>query len=88
MTVFLNSTASADYVIQLKNGRSVETERYWEEKGELNSSIRGESLPFSKKNIVSIVKVEGKIIGKGWINRKNSPHPRGGSDRHEKGLGY
>ena len=29
------SPAFADYVIKLKNGRKVETEKYWEEKGEI-----------------------------------------------------
>lgn len=41
LTFFLSSTAFADYVIKLKNGRSVETERYWEEKDAIKFQYQG-----------------------------------------------
>jgi hypothetical protein len=34
-TFFLSSAALADYVIKLKNGRSLPTSKFWEEKEEI-----------------------------------------------------
>ena len=73
LTFFLSSTAFADYVIKLKNGRSVETERYWEEKDAIKFQYQGGVASLLKKNILSIVKVEGKIAERSSKPKEQPP---------------
>ncbi len=73
LTFFLSSTAFADYVIKLKNGRSVETERYWEEKDAIKFQYQGGVASLLKKNILSIVKVEEKFSERSSKQKEQSP---------------
>ena len=57
----LHSPAFGDYVIKLKNGRTVETAKCWEEKGELKFQWQGGVASLPKKNILSINWVEKKF---------------------------
>lgn len=63
LTFLLSSSAFADYVIKLKNGRTVETASYWEEEGQVKFQWQGGVASFPKKNIASIVKVKEKFSG-------------------------
>jgi hypothetical protein len=73
LTFFLSSGAFADYVIKLKNGRSVEIERYWEEKDTIKFQYQGGVASLSKKNILSIVKVEEKFSERSHKQKEKSP---------------
>jgi hypothetical protein len=73
LTFFLSSTAFADYVIKLKNGRSVETERYWEEKDAIKFQYQGGVASLLKRNILSIVKVEGKLSERSSKQKEQPP---------------
>ena len=57
----LSSAAFGDYVIKLKNGRTVETAKYWEEKNEVKFQWQGGVASLPKKNILSIKWVEEKF---------------------------
>ena len=59
-TLVLIPAAFADYVIKMKNGRTVETAKYWEEKGEVKFDWDGGVASLPKKNVVSILWVEEK----------------------------
>jgi len=61
LTILLGSPAFADYVITLKNGRTVETEKYWEEKGEVKFNWEGGVASIPKKQVVSIKWVKEKF---------------------------
>ncbi len=63
LSFLLTSSAFADYVIKLKNGRTVETASYWEEDGQVKFQWQGGTASFPKKNIASILKVKEKISG-------------------------
>lgn len=71
-TFLIVSTASPDYVIKLKNGRTVETEKYWEEKDMVMFQWEDGVASFPKKNILSIVKVEEKFSGR-FYKEKDIP---------------
>lgn len=73
LTFFLGSTAFADYVIKLKNGRSVEVERYWEEKDTIKFQYQGGLASFPKKNILSIVKMKEKFSERSSKQKEQSP---------------
>lgn len=76
LAIFFGSTTYADYVIKLKNGRSVEVEKYWEEKEIIKFQYQGGVVSLSKKNILSIVKVEGKISARVDKPKEQSPPPK------------
>jgi hypothetical protein len=61
LTLVLTPAAFADYVIKLKNGRTVETAKCWEEKGEVKFEWEGGVASLPKKNVVSITWVEEKF---------------------------
>jgi len=73
LTFFLNSTAFADYVIKLKNGRSVEVERYWEEKDVIKFQYRDGVASLLKRNILSVVKVQRKTSERVGKQKEQSP---------------
>ena len=56
----LSSTAFGDYVIKLKNGRTVETAKYWEEKNEVKFQWGGGVASLPRGNILNIIWVEEK----------------------------
>ena len=61
LVLALISCAYADYVIKLKNGRTVETAKYWEEKDEVKFQWEDGVVSLPKRNIVSILWVEEKF---------------------------
>jgi len=66
----LSSAASADYVIKLKNGRTVETAKYWEDGGEVKFQWQGGVASMPRKNVLSITWVEEK-----FSDRKYNQNP-------------
>jgi hypothetical protein len=73
VTFFLASaSASADYVIQLKNGRTVETASYWEERDELKFQWQGGVASLPRRDVVTIVKVEEKFDR---VQKEKEPSP-------------
>jgi len=73
LTFFLVSSAHGDYLIKLKNGRSVGVEKYWEEKGEIKFQYQGGVASLPKNNILSIVSVEERFPER--VNRQEDPSP-------------
>jgi hypothetical protein len=67
-----SSTAFGDYAIKLKNGRTVETAKYWEEKNEVKFQWQGGVASLPKKNILSIKWVEEKFYDR-RVNQNPSP---------------
>ena len=58
---FLSSTAFADYVIKLKNGRSFQTATYWEEGGVIKFHWLGGMAGIAREEILSVEKKEKSI---------------------------
>ncbi len=58
LTLALTPPALADYIIKLKNGRTVETARVWEEKGEIKFQWPGGVASLPKKDLLAITEVE------------------------------
>ena len=54
LAILLGSPAFADYVIKLKNGRTVETEKYWEDRDQIKFNWEDGIASVPKKNVVSI----------------------------------
>ncbi len=73
--VLINSSASADYVIKLKNGRTVETAGYSEEQNELKFQWQDGFASLSRKDVVSIREVEEKIPAP--VYKEKEPLPAG-----------
>ena len=61
LTLTLAPPALADYIIKLKNGRTVETSRYWEEKDEIKFQWPGGVASLPKKDLLTITEVEEKF---------------------------
>ncbi|NWF55534.1 MAG: hypothetical protein HXY45_12155 [Syntrophaceae bacterium] len=64
LTFFFPLAALADYILQLKNGRTVETARFWEEKEEIKFQWPGGVVSLPKKDLLSITEVERKSPGR------------------------
>ena len=75
----LNSTAFGDYVIKLKNGRTVETASYWEEKNEVKFRWEDGVASLPKGNILSITRVEGKSPDRTVRQNQTPAEPKGGA---------
>ena len=71
LAVFLSGPAFADYVIKLKNGRTVETAKCWEEEGQVKFQWEEGVASLPKKNVVSIDWVEEK-----FPSRASRPNPQ------------
>jgi hypothetical protein len=61
LTLTLPPSALADYIIKLKNGRTVETSRYWEEKDEIKFQWPGGIASLPKKDLLTITEVKEKF---------------------------
>ncbi len=61
LTLAFNPPAMADYLIKLKNGRTVETPRWWEEQGEIKFQWAGGVASLSKKDLLAITEVKNKF---------------------------
>jgi hypothetical protein len=70
----LTPPALAGYTIKLKNGRTVETTRCWEEKGEIKFQWPGGVASFPKKDVLAISEVEEKFPDR-TPNREKQPAP-------------
>jgi hypothetical protein len=77
LTLGLNSAAFGDYLIKLKNGRTVETSKYWEEKNEVKFQWQGGVASFPRGNILSITRVEGKSPDRAVGQNQAPAEPRG-----------
>ncbi len=61
LTLILTPLAFADYLIKLKNGRTLETPRFWEERGEIKFQWPGGVVSLPKKDLLTITEVENKF---------------------------
>jgi hypothetical protein len=75
----LNSTAFGDYVIKLKNGRTVETASYRQEKNEVKFRWEDGVASLPKGNILSITWVEGKSPNRAVRQNQMPAEPKGGA---------
>ena len=75
-TFLVTSSAAADYVIKLNNGRTVETAGYWEESDELKFQWQGGVASVPRKNVVSITKVEEKFPDRSYKEKDPAPAAR------------
>jgi hypothetical protein len=76
LAVFLSGPAFADYVIKLKNGRTVETAKCWEEKGEVKFQWEEGVASLPKKNVVSIEWVEEKFPSRAYRPNPQAAEPK------------
>jgi len=72
----LNSTVFGDYVIKLKNGRTVETTKYWEEKNEVKFLWQGGVASLPKRNILNINWVEEKFSDRSARQNQTAAEPK------------
>jgi hypothetical protein len=76
LIIFLMSPcAFADYVIKLKNGGKIETQKCWEEKGEIKFQWQGGVGSLSKANIAAIEKVKEKFPDRTYKEYKEEKEP-------------
>ncbi len=61
LTLILTPPAFADYLIKLKNGRTLETPRFWEERGEIKFQWPGGVVSLPKKDLLTITELEKKF---------------------------
>jgi len=61
LTLTFTPPALADYLIKLKNGRTLETPQFWEERGEIKFQWLGGVVSLSKKDLFTITEVENKF---------------------------
>ena len=61
LTLTLTPPGFADYIIKLRNGRTLETPRFWEERGEIKFQWPGGVVSLSKKDLLTITEVENKF---------------------------
>jgi hypothetical protein len=61
LTLSFTPPALADYIIRLKNGRTLETPRFWEERGEIKFQWPGGVVSLSKEDLLTITEVENKF---------------------------
>ncbi len=73
----LSSSAFGDYVIKLKNGRTVETAKYWEERNEVKFQWQGGVASLPRGNILSIIWVEGKSPDRSVRQNQAPAEPKG-----------
>jgi len=71
LAFFISGPAFADYVIKLKNGRTVETAKCWEEEGQVKFQWDEGVASLPKRNVVSIDWVEEK-----FPSRASRPNPQ------------
>ena len=85
LTLTLTPPALAGYIIKLKNGRTVETARFWEEKGEIKFQWQGGVASFPKKDLLSITEVEEKFPDR-TPSREKQPIPKNREPSPEASL--
>ena len=76
LAVFLSSPAFADYVIKLKNGRTVETAKCWEEEGQVKFQWEEGIASLPKRNVVSIDWVEEKFPSRAYRPNPQADEPK------------
>ena len=72
----LSSPALADYVIKLKNGRTVETAKCWEEEGQVKFQWEEGIASLPKKKVVSIDWVEEKFPSRAYRPNPQAAEPK------------
>jgi hypothetical protein len=85
LTLTLTPPALAGYIIKLKNGRTVETDRFWEEKGEIKFQWPGGVASLPKKDLLSITEVEEKFPDR-TPSREKQPIPKNREPSPEASL--
>jgi hypothetical protein len=85
LTLTLTPPALAGYIIKLKNGRTVETDRFWEEKGEIKFQWPGGVASLPKKDLLSITEVEEKFPDR-TPSREEQPIPKNREPSPEASL--
>lgn len=85
LTLTLTPPALAGYIIKLKNGRTVETDRFWEEKGEIKFQWPGGVASLPKKELLSITQVEEKFPDR-TPSREKQPIPKNREPSPEASL--
>jgi hypothetical protein len=76
LALFLSGPAFADYVIKLKNGRTVETAKCWEEGGEVKFQWEEGVASLPKRNVVSINWVEEKFPSRSYRPNPQAAEPK------------
>ncbi len=76
LVLFLSGPAFADYVIKLKNGRTVETAKCWEEEGQVKFQWEEGVASLPKKNVVSIDWVEEKFPSRSYRPNPQAAEPK------------
>ena len=74
LTLSFTPPALADYIIRLKNGRTLETPRFWEERGEIKFQWPGGVVSLSKKDLLTITEVENRFSDQ-TPSREKQPAP-------------
>lgn len=85
LTLTLTPPALAGYIIKLKNGRTVETARFWEEKDEIKFQWPGGVASLPKKDLLSITEVEEKFPDR-TPSREKQPIPKNREPSPEASL--
>jgi hypothetical protein len=70
-----NPAALADYVIKLKNGGKIETQKCWEEKSEIKFQWQGGVGSLPKGNVAGIEKVKEKFPDRTYKEYKEEKEP-------------
>jgi hypothetical protein len=70
ITLGLSSYAFADYLIRFKNGRTIKTPKYWEEKGEVKFQWEGGIASIHNGSVLTIRQVEEKFPKKALKEEK------------------
>ena len=76
LALFLSGSAFADYVIKLKNGRTVETAKCWEEEGQIKFQWEEGVASLPKRNVVSIDWVEEKFPSRSYRPNPQAAEPK------------
>jgi hypothetical protein len=79
LTLTLTPPALADYIIRLKNGRTLETPGFWEERGEIKFQWAGGVASLSKKDLLTITEAEKKLSDQ-TPNGEKQPAPENPED--------
>jgi len=76
VALFLSGPAFADFVIKLKNGRTVETANWWEEEGQVKFQWEEGIASLPRKNVASIDWVEEKARSRSYRPDPQAAEPK------------
>jgi len=72
-TFLLSSTSFAEYIIKLKNGSSILTQKFWEERGEVKFYYANGVVGIPKKNVLSFVTLKEAPSERISLARERAP---------------